>query len=192
MPIKYIGRTTDFKGKTLWEILGNLKNFGVGRIVVRSMFERYPEPSYMKILKVEPVTHEDCRKVRVLIERVFRGRKYPKPVGLYSVSYKADYRLLHKDEEADYCSFDPVEEKPERILPRTALFPPLFRELIVREMKARGEPLSKEPLLEMRYHKGPCTVARIAREGEVPTVAVGPGLGIPASPQLYQNCGIKQ
>jgi len=52
MPIKLIGRTTDFKGKPLWEILGNLKNHGVGRIVIRNRFQRYPEPSYMKILKV--------------------------------------------------------------------------------------------------------------------------------------------
>ena len=58
MPIKYVGRTTDFKGKTLWEIVGNLKNFGVGRIVVRSIFERYPEPSYLKICKVEALANE--------------------------------------------------------------------------------------------------------------------------------------
>jgi hypothetical protein len=51
--VKYIGRTTDFKGKTLWEIVANLKGNGVGRTVVRSMFERYPEPSFMKIVKVE-------------------------------------------------------------------------------------------------------------------------------------------
>lgn len=51
--IKYIGRTTDFQGKSLWEIVGNLKNNGVGRIVIRHMFQRYPEPSYMKIMKVE-------------------------------------------------------------------------------------------------------------------------------------------
>jgi len=56
--IKLVGRTTDFKGKTLWEIVGNLKNFGVGRIVVRSMFERYPESSYMKIVKVEALPNE--------------------------------------------------------------------------------------------------------------------------------------
>jgi small subunit ribosomal protein S34 len=31
--VKYIGRTTDFCGKPLWEILGNLKNYGVGRVV---------------------------------------------------------------------------------------------------------------------------------------------------------------
>lgn len=56
--IKYIGRTTDFKGKTLWEIVGNLKNFGVGRVVVRSMFERYPEPSFMRIVKVDALPNE--------------------------------------------------------------------------------------------------------------------------------------
>lgn len=63
--VKLVGRTTDFKGKTLWEIVGNLKNFGVGRVVVRNMFQRYPEPSYMRILKVEaspsPVS-QDCAK----------------------------------------------------------------------------------------------------------------------------------
>lgn len=67
MPYKYIGRTTDFKGKTLWEIVGNLKNFGVGRYVTRNMFaERYPEPTYMKILKVEtlPEPQEKSLDVR--------------------------------------------------------------------------------------------------------------------------------
>lgn len=54
---KLVGRTTDFKGKTLWEIVGSLKGFGVGRVVVRNMFQRYPEPSYMRILKVEAVAN---------------------------------------------------------------------------------------------------------------------------------------
>lgn len=52
MVIKYIGRTHTFKGKPLWEILGNLKNHGVGRIVIRSAQQKYPEASYMRILKV--------------------------------------------------------------------------------------------------------------------------------------------
>lgn len=56
--IKYVGRTTNFKGKTLWEIVGSLKNLGVGRIIVRSVFERYPEPSFMKIVKVETCPDE--------------------------------------------------------------------------------------------------------------------------------------
>ena len=53
MPYKYVGRKTDFKGKTLWEIIGNLKNFGIDRIVGRNMFQRYLEPCYIKVVKVE-------------------------------------------------------------------------------------------------------------------------------------------
>lgn len=55
MPIKYIGKRTEFKGKSLWQILGNLKNYGVGRMVIRNKLQVYPEPSYMKILKVAAV-----------------------------------------------------------------------------------------------------------------------------------------
>lgn len=58
MVIKYIGRTTDFSGKTLWELIGNLKNFGVGRLVKRNMFERYKEPCFIRILKVETLENE--------------------------------------------------------------------------------------------------------------------------------------
>lgn len=66
--IKLIGRTTDFRGKTLWEIVGNLRNHGVGRVVQRNMFLRYPEPSFMKIMKVEalPNPTEVCKKKRII------------------------------------------------------------------------------------------------------------------------------
>ncbi|KAK9696195.1 Mitochondrial 28S ribosomal protein S34 [Popillia japonica] len=73
MPYKYIGRTHSFKGKTLWEIVGSLKNFGVGRLVVRNtLTERYPEPSYYRILKVETLPQpkeqsvDNLRKVKNL------------------------------------------------------------------------------------------------------------------------------
>lgn len=54
--VKVIGRRTTFRGKSLFEILCNLKNFGKGRVVVRSLFEdRFPdEPSYYVITKAEP------------------------------------------------------------------------------------------------------------------------------------------
>lgn len=48
-----IGPPTKHVGKSLWEILGNLKNCGVGRYVKRNIYERYPEPTYFRILKVE-------------------------------------------------------------------------------------------------------------------------------------------
>lgn len=58
MPYEIYGKTSLQCGKTLWEILGNLKNHGVGRIVVRNQFKRYPEPSWYRILKVETVAPE--------------------------------------------------------------------------------------------------------------------------------------
>ena len=54
MPVRYIGRPTTFRGKYLFEILRNLKNFGVGRVVVRSLYERYPEPCYYTVRAVQP------------------------------------------------------------------------------------------------------------------------------------------
>lgn len=55
MPYVYVGHAHGFaKGKTLWEIIGNLKNFGVGRIFTRDIY-KYPEPTYFKVVKVEPV-----------------------------------------------------------------------------------------------------------------------------------------
>jgi small subunit ribosomal protein S34 len=58
MPYIYIGKRNFFLGKRLWEIAGNLKNFGEGRILVRSAFERYPEVSYVKIIRAEPLMDE--------------------------------------------------------------------------------------------------------------------------------------
>lgn len=58
MPYEIYGKISLQCGKTLWEILGNLKNHGVGRIVVRNQFKRYPEPSWYRILKVETVAPE--------------------------------------------------------------------------------------------------------------------------------------
>ncbi|XP_024874635.1 uncharacterized protein LOC112456373 [Temnothorax curvispinosus] len=174
MPIKLIGRTTDFKGKPLWEILGNLKNFGVGRLVIRNRFQRYPEPCYMKILKVagmpmpeEPYTD---RKVMVLVERVFRGQKNPKPVQLDSATYKADYMLIPKDQEHLYLNNTKVPEM--RILPKMTDLPPLFSQLVIRQMKAKGVVAPAEPKLNLRYNFYGRSVKnyRLVEEGETPTV----------------------
>lgn len=51
--IVYVGKVGPKCGKTLWEILGNLKNFGVGRLVTRWDYAKYEEPSFMKIVHVD-------------------------------------------------------------------------------------------------------------------------------------------
>ncbi|XP_055376886.1 uncharacterized protein LOC129609055 [Condylostylus longicornis] len=177
--VKYVGRKTDFRGKTLWEILGNLKNFGVGRIVVRSMFERYPEPCFYKVLKVEALPNEECRKVKVTVEKTFRGHTYPKPSIIMSASYKADYRLIPKDEEAQYCKIE--TKSPEGVVCREMDFPPLLKQFIEEETGI------KNPKLPVHFKEGRDKRYRLAAEGETPTIKIEMGLGKPISPKLYEH-----
>lgn len=52
--ITYVGKETKYVGKTLWEIVGNLKDYGVGRIVVRNRhLAKYKTPCYYEILSVK-------------------------------------------------------------------------------------------------------------------------------------------
>ncbi|XP_018329822.1 uncharacterized protein LOC108740116 [Agrilus planipennis] len=196
MPFKYIGRTTDFKGKTLWEIVGNLKNYGIGRYIKRNVFERYPEPSFMKIVKVETLpspleaSMDDLRKVKVWVEKTFRGRKFPDVVPLKSATYKSDYVLIPKDEEKKYSDLK-LEPIPEKILPRTTNFPPLLKELIYRDAEVKGETLKEEPKLKIIYKESMQSCYRVAKEGETPNVQIAYGLGTPISPSLYQGIKLK-
>ncbi|XP_011881942.1 PREDICTED: uncharacterized protein LOC105569815 isoform X2 [Vollenhovia emeryi] len=174
MPIKLIGRTTDFKGKPLWEILGNLKNFGVGRLVIRNRFQRYPEPCYMRILKVAGMPLPDRpyndRKVAVLVEKVFRGQKNPRPVQLDSATYKADYVLIPRDRERVFLENTKVPEM--KILPTTTDLPPLFSQLLIKQMRARGVAAPAVPKLNLRYNFEASSVKnyKVAEENESPTV----------------------
>lgn len=201
--MKYVGRTTNFKGKTLWEIVGSLKNFGVGRFIVRSVFGRYPEPSFMKIVKVEACPDEvrdhsvilifihnvsfgiqktaglnqfilwdmklfslynykfssqqriyifilECyllsyqisqerRRVRVWVEKTFRGRKLPNLTVIYRTSYKTDYQLIPKNEEAKLLAAIKKEgEKPAVILPNRIEMPPLMKKFIIKDHENKG------------------------------------------------------
>ncbi|KPI97443.1 28S ribosomal protein S34, mitochondrial [Papilio xuthus] len=186
--IKYVGRTTDFKGKTLWEIVGSLKNFGVGRIIVRSVFERYPEPSFMKIVKVETCPDEERRRVRVWVEKTFRGKKLEKLTEIYRTSYKPDYKLIPKHEEANLLkSIKDVHDFPDVILPRTIEMPPLMKKFIMKDHENKGMENLKEYVMPLSYNSSPNRVARIAEGDEKPTVQFTMGLGKPASPSLYEG-----
>lgn len=64
--IKYVGKQSELVGKTLWEIVGNLKDFGVGRIVVRNSYaNRYTEPCFMRIREVKAEPNEVPPKIQV-------------------------------------------------------------------------------------------------------------------------------
>ncbi|KAH8257367.1 hypothetical protein KR038_007837 [Drosophila bunnanda] len=181
--IKYIGRTTDFRGNTLWELVSELPNWGVGRMLIRNMFQRYPEPCYMRILKVQAVDEQpgEVRKVRVTVEKTWRGVKQPKPVEIYSTSYKADYELVPEDQEAKYLNNNKKLEPV--ILPTKTDLPPLLREYVTEETGERN------PQMKVHFKLTHNKLARLAQEGEKPTVSFGVSLGQPkpVSTKLYEG-----
>lgn len=186
MPYKYIGRTTSFKGKTLWEIVGNLKNFGEGRVVVRNMFERYPEKSWFRIIKVEPLANpaepslDDTRKIKAVVEKVWRGYKYEKPIEICRVSYKADYRLLSKSEEKEYCKLAENVSPPLR--PAAIPFPPLLKEMLQEGNKE--EPQLKLKLRQNRDNRAQQDPNLIIKSQDIP---VNQSLGQPKYLKFYEN-----
>lgn len=115
-----------------------------------------------------------------------RGYKYPKLVKIESVSYKADYRLIPKDEESKLL--DNATTMTERILPREVDFPPLLKKIVLKSKLERGEQIPEKLTLPLPINNGPDNRARIATAEEKPNVEVVMGLGTPISPKLYQNC----
>uniref|UniRef100_A0A1A9UJ34 Uncharacterized protein n=1 Tax=Glossina austeni TaxID=7395 RepID=A0A1A9UJ34_GLOAU len=184
--IKYIGRTTDFKGKTLWEIVGDLKDYGIGRLIIRNMFQRYPEPCYLRVLKVETVDDEKApgmaRKVKVTVQKTWRGVTLPKAIEIYSTSYKADYELVDKEDEHKYLSN--TKKVEERILDNKVEFPPLLREFIEEET---GQ---KNPMMKVHFKPKANKFVRLAKDGETPHIKLTVGLGEPSpvALKLYDGC----
>lgn len=186
MPYKLIGRTTLQRGKRLWEIIGHLKNFGEGRMVVRSAFERYPEPTFYRIVVARPEMDtgrphmdEDNMKGEVLVEKVFRGI-HCGVVNMSKVAYKPDFRLVHKHEEAQYIqAFRNHKQTPAEVVAPTMDMPPLLKMVAERDGHAATELQVKVG----RVIKG----CRVAEDGEVPTRRLSIGLGTPASPELYEG-----
>lgn len=114
------------------------------------------------------------------VEKVFRGKQYPKPFCIHAVSYKEDYRLLSKKEEAEYCKLANREEK---ILPREMELPPLLKAFVIKET---GQTDVKMPV---KIRKSPFKNFRLAEEGETPNVELVMGVGTPhpTAKSLYAN-----
>lgn len=113
------------------------------------------------------------------MEKVFRGRHYPKPVEIFSASYKADYQLIPKHEEAALCKVSAT--RAEKILPTEIELPPLLRAFVEEE---RGVQNPKIPVT-LKHTKE--KFYRLAKEGEQPTIEVGMGLVKSLNDQLLAN-----
>lgn len=118
------------------------------------------------------------------METFFRGRK---PTGLTcisSVTYKPDFQLLSKKEEAEFCKEVQVEEK---LIGRTMELPPLLKEFIVKET---GQ---KEPKMRVILKDAKNKSYRLAKEGETPNVqpVIGVGIPHPTGVSLYEGLNLK-
>lgn len=51
---RFVGREPFYRGKTLFELCCNLKNFGEGRVLYRHQYAHFPETSYYRLTKVQP------------------------------------------------------------------------------------------------------------------------------------------
>jgi hypothetical protein len=158
MPIKYIGRTTYYQGKRLFDILCRLKNFGIGRMVYRNRYiEQYPEPSYYVITRVDPDMSDPTQadpdvQVKSIAYgvHVFRGEE--KGEEAIDTCYKADWKLVPRTEEAKFKT--PVPARPLNIVPDAVPFPPLFAHFVMSQKQRLGKPVETPPKLPLKISKG--------------------------------------
>nr|XP_018902954.1 PREDICTED: 28S ribosomal protein S34, mitochondrial [Bemisia tabaci] len=186
MPYIYIGRKTTHVGKTLWQLLGNLKDYGVGRLIIRGSQQRYEEPCFLRIARVFPQFHEpedEPRKVAVWAENVFRGNRYPDLVQIMRVTRKHDFQLVPKEDEDRLYELAKVKRKTPNVVPNKRCVPPLLKELLLREAVAESKKI-EEPELKLNLRKSKNNDAR-----EDPTLPATEGLGTPPAEAacLYTN-----
>jgi len=171
MPVKYFGLKTSFYGRPLWEIVMNLKDFGVGRIVVKNQWEKYPEPSFYRILSVDPhvLSHQNSATGELWTELTYRGKKIEEAQNIGQIAWQPDFRLLAKHELQEFLDRPGHEVAPVKILPKTAKFPPLWSEILKREKKSLGKDYKIPSEIELLYDvNNPFFIDRPAKDSEKP------------------------
>ncbi|KAK0053085.1 28S ribosomal protein S34 mitochondrial [Biomphalaria pfeifferi] len=136
MPIRYIGRDPFFKGKSLFEISRQLRDFGVGRIVYQtSEAVKWPnQKTYYRLTKVVPdMTCKETFYGTAWGQLVFRGKEMG--VKQIDVGHQLDWVLVPKHEEKDFCQTE-VYDIDINSLPKTISCPPLLEMALKRDMKA--------------------------------------------------------
>lgn len=181
--IHYYGKKTNFVGKTLFEILANLRNFGVNRMLLKQeeLLKNPGQRCYYVVKKVEPVLDKDLQQGAIYAEKVYRGAKVPELVFVDEESWHTDWQLVPRDEEDSYRVPDDKllkhgEPETVRVLPRWMEVPPLMDIFLRRHYKARGisspEVKMDSKLINIKMHydfqrlNKPHEVNRIAEEGE--------------------------
>jgi len=157
MPVyKYFGHPARYQGKPLLHLLCNLKSLGKGRIVSRLSEEgKAGGPSFYRVLWAQPLMDTECKEGRVVAQRVARGVREPQPVDLSSIATLPDFRLVPREEEAEFCKWETLRDfSPalDRVTePKYWTMPPLLRLLVERNLRERGEEAGSETFLLPHY-----------------------------------------
>ncbi|XP_069125722.1 small ribosomal subunit protein mS34-like [Argopecten irradians] len=145
--IRYVGRESHFKGKTLFEIAANLKSCK-GRVVYRQGFLKDPEKTFVILEDVKPnLSNEDFKSGTVTGYRVFRGHKFDRLFQINS-GMKQDWHLIPKAEEAEFCKIDKVFQVVDT-RPSTMTLPPVM----AAKLKSLGTEMSQLTEIPMKYPK---------------------------------------
>ena len=138
--VHYYGKKTKFVGKTLFEVLANLRNFGINRMLIKQEeLLNYPgKPSYYIVKQVEPVLKDDLKEGAIYAERIFKGTRVPGLVFVDDESWHADWQLIPKHEESKYRVDNPPEYKPPQPIQKHFEVPPLMAAFLQRHNKLRG------------------------------------------------------
>ncbi|PIO69205.1 hypothetical protein TELCIR_08980 [Teladorsagia circumcincta] len=142
--IRYIGNyDVNGQGKFLWEILCQLRQLGVGRIVTKNEWARkWPtQPSYIKIVRAQPAMDRWLFGGKVWGEWTYRGRN----LGVYEFAddlNRSDWRLIHKHEEQKYIECK--EPMSDIILPKSFPVPPLQNLLARKACEKAGIPFREK------------------------------------------------
>ncbi|KAG8193997.1 hypothetical protein JTE90_003598 [Oedothorax gibbosus] len=169
-----IGKISPFTGSLLFEILGNLKNYGIGRVVVRHK-KQFPEACYYIVRKVVPLREtigpgpDELVYGNVWAEEVFRGRRMQGLKLLQGETFLPDWKLIPRDEEATYLN---AQEKVEiKVLPRAAPLPPVLSLLAAQKGAPPSMPLVYDyprDWYRQKFELPPHHDYKVAGEGEEP------------------------
>lgn len=134
--IVYIGKPSKYHGKRIFQILVNLKNFGVGRILERiSSTEKHGKKTFCIVKEAYPQMDKELAFGLVYVEQYHQEERLP---GLTEIlPTNPDFRLVPKHEEKEYLEIAakaPVlgKDVPKTLLPKYYHLPPLMAESLNR------------------------------------------------------------
>lgn len=182
--VYYYGKKTNFVGKTLFEILANLRDFGLNRMLLKQeeLLKNPGSRCYYIVKKVEPIMDDKLLEGAIYAERVFKGARVPGLVFVDEESWHSDWQLVPKHEEDRYRVPDDMlvehgHPSTVNVLPRWMEVPPLMDIFLRRHIAARkGITVTPVKLdtprvsIRMSYDMNkinkPFSQNRIAEEGE--------------------------